>query len=74
MPETTTSCKRDEEKKQFSLTLDNVIIIIIVIIVIVIVVKALTSKAATPSNPGQFIGTSAQDFSTVFELGATPVA
>ncbi len=82
MPETT-SCKRDEEKKENGLTLDNIIIIIIVIIVIIIVVKALTKSGsvaavgATAGQPAPFIGesfTAANEYSSIFDLGATPVA
>ncbi len=80
MPEHTTSCKRDEEKKN-GLSLDNIIIIIIVIIVIVIVVKALTNNgtAGAPATPKplQFIGetfTAGNEYSSIFDLGATPVA
>jgi hypothetical protein len=89
MPGTTASCKRDDEKKGNGLTLDNIIIIIIVIIVIIIVVKALTNPTGIPSvgsgkvldaagNPiSPFIGesfTAANEYSSIFDLGATPVA
>ncbi len=79
MPESTASCKRDEEKKDNKVTLDNIIIIIIVIIVIIIVVKALTKSGTTEvaANPSGFIGESfntANEYSSIFDLGATPVA
>ncbi len=76
MPETT-SCKRDEDKKNNGLTLDNIIIIIIVIIVIIIVVKALTKPGVAGSSSTPFIGetlTAANEYSSIFDLGATPVA
>ena len=85
MPEHTTSCKRDDEKKGNGLTLDNIIIIIIVIIVIIIVVKALTNSGTYSSGsgvaslepPAKFMGeslTAANEYSSIFDLGATPVA
>lgn len=76
MPETT-SCKREDEKKENGLTLDNIIIIIIVIIVIIIVVKALTKPGTAAGSSGSFIGetfTAANEYSSIFDLGATPVA
>ncbi len=74
----TTSCKRDENKKDNGLSLDNIIIIIIVIIVIIIVVKALTNPGTGGAvKPASFIGesfTAANEYSSIFDLGATPVA